>query len=70
MLRGLLPDQCEEWLEENYPNGDRLYSFLQCLDDWPILSSDNEDESGDDDDNDEEPKGPPQLPSEMKASEP
>ena len=61
MLRGGLPDQCEEWLEENYPNGDRLYSFLQCLDDWPFESSSEENDSSDE--NDEEPKGPPPPPS-------
>ena len=70
MLGAGLPDQAEEWLEDNFPNGgDRLYSFLHCLDDWPFDSSSesSSEESGDSEDsdeneNDEEPKSPPGSP--------
>ena len=67
-----LPDPAEEWLEEAFPDGDRMYSFLQCLHDWPFdLSSESDsEESGSDEEsdsdnekeNDEGPNGPPSPP--------
>ena len=43
-----LPEEAEEWIETAFPNGDRLYSFLQCLDNNPFdLSSSSSDSDSD-----------------------
>ncbi len=77
MTESSLPAKAEEWLEDKYPSGDRMYSFLQNLHDNPFAlesETDSEDsgDSGNDteDDidngsgngNDDEPENPPPLP--------
>ena len=68
-----LPEEAEEWLEEAFPNGDRLYSFLQCLGNNPFClasDSDSDEESGSGDEqgsdeggaDDEGPKNSPNPP--------
>ena len=67
-----LPDPAEEWLEQEFPDGDRMYSFLQCLHDWPFSDSsesDSEENSSDEENdgdngkgNDEGPNGPQSPP--------
>ena len=72
-----LPGPAEEWLEIEYPDGDRMYTFLQNLHDNPFgleSETDSEDsgdsgnnsESGSDNGNgsgnDDGPKNPPPPP--------
>ena len=65
-----LPEEAEEWLEAAFPNRDRMYSFLQCLDNNPFdLSSSSSDSdsgeesgSGDEQGADEGPKNSPSPP--------
>ena len=67
-----LPDPAEEWLETEFPDGDRMYTFLQNLHDNPFAlesETDSEDsgsdgEGGNDNGNGngEGPKSPPNPP--------
>ena len=77
MTESSLPDPAEEWLETEYPNGERMYTFLQNLHDNPFgleSETDSEDsgDSGNDTEdgsdngsgcgNDDGPENPPPLP--------
>ena len=55
MTESSLPEKAEEWLEDEYPNGDRMYSFLQNLHDNPFaLESETDSEDSGDSGNDTE----------------